>query len=678
MKALEKERTRRYETANGLAQDVQRYLAGEPVQAAPPSATYRLRKLAQKHRGVVLAASVVLLTLVVGIAGTTWGLVVARQAAATEQEARQAADAETVKAVAAAEAERQAKKAAQQRLAQIEKGVELFAGLVRGLNPRNEEQGGPPLYEQLRQRAVKAADALVGEAVGDAEAVARLQTLLGLTLRELGDAAKAVEVLERARTTQQARLGADHSDTLATLHNLAGAYRDVGKLPEAIALFEHVRDANVKKLGADHPDTLSTLANLAGAYLAADKLPEAIALFEQVRDAIVKNLGADHPQTLAMLNNLALAYRDADKLPEAIALFAQVRDALVKKQGADHPDTLSTLHNLALTYQDAGKLPEAIALFEQVRDARLKKLGADHPYTLLTLHNLAVAYQAAGMLPQAIALFEQVRDASVKKLGADHPQTLAMLNNLAVAYRAVGKLPEAIALYKQVRDANVKKLGADHPDTLTTLNNLAVAYQAAGKLDQALPLFAQAAAGIEKRRFQHQHAGAIIAYTIAAYEQAEQFDQAEAWRRKWLAVVKQQAGADSPAYTGELAALGLNLLQQRKWTDAEATLNECLAIRRKTQPDLWSTFNTMSMLGRAMLGQKQYAAAEPLLVQGFLGMKQRADKIPLQGKPRLGEAADRLIALYEARGQPDEATKWRKERQTLEPTAPNQGAAKKR
>src|SRR5262249_35919240 len=74
MKALEKGRGRRYETANGLAMDVQRYLAGEPVLAAPASAMYRLRKLVRRHRGSFVAAGLVLLTLLGGIAGTTWGL----------------------------------------------------------------------------------------------------------------------------------------------------------------------------------------------------------------------------------------------------------------------------------------------------------------------------------------------------------------------------------------------------------------------------------------------------------------------------------------------------------------------------------------------------------------------------------------------------------------------------
>ena len=85
MKCLEKDRSRRYETANGLSMDIQRYLADVPVAAGPPSATYRLRKFVKKHRGPVVAGLTVLLLLVLGIAGTSWGLVEALAAHATER-----------------------------------------------------------------------------------------------------------------------------------------------------------------------------------------------------------------------------------------------------------------------------------------------------------------------------------------------------------------------------------------------------------------------------------------------------------------------------------------------------------------------------------------------------------------------------------------------------------------
>jgi serine/threonine protein kinase/tetratricopeptide (TPR) repeat protein len=667
LKALAKERDRRYETASGFARDVERFLNHEPVSAGPPSAAYRLRKFARRNKGGLAVAAVIVFILVVGIVGTTWGMMWALQARRAEAERAEGERTAKQEALAAAAAEKAAREQAQKRLAQIERGVELFAGMLKGISPRAEEKGGEPLYQQLRRKAEQAAAELDGDVVGDPQAVARLQTILGNTLRGLGSYATAVTLLEKARATRERELGADHPDTLTTLNNLAGAYQDAGRLPESIPLFERVRDVRVAKLGPDHPSTLSSINNLAGAYQDVGRLPEAIRLYEQVRDGWVAKRGSDHPSTLTALNNLAGAYVDAGKLSEAIRLYEQVRDGQVAKRGADHADTLTTQSYLAQTYQLAGKLPEAIRLLETVRDAQVAKLGAEHPDTLTTLQYLAGTYRAAGKLPEAIRLLETVRDAQVAKLGAEHPDTIRTVSNLALAYQKSGRQAEAIRLFETVRDANVAKLGADHPSTLTALNHLAGAYQDSGKMPEAIRLYERAAEGFARRNYLHAHAGPTVRNTVGAYEVDRQFDKAEAWQRRWLAHVKEQAGPQSPAYADEMATLGSLLLKQEKWADAATTLAECLALCEKAQPDGWTTFNTQSLLGGALLGQKNYAAAEPLLLKGYAGMKQREKTIPPQGKMRLPQAVDRLIDLFTVTNRPEEAKKWQAERAKYAP-----------
>ena len=111
--------------------------------------------------------------------------------------------------------------------------------------------------------------------------------------------------------------------------------------------------------------------------------------------------------------------------------------------------------------------------------------------------------------------------------------------------------------------------------------------------------------------------------------------------------------------------LGLNLLKQKKWVDAEPILRECLAIREKKQPDDWTTFNAQSLLGGALLRQKKYADAEPLLLKGYEGMRQREKKIPKQGKVRLTKAIDRLIELYTATNKPDDVKRWQAEARSV-------------
>ena len=108
-----------------------------------------------------------------------------------------------------------------------------------------------------------------------------------------------------------------------------------------------------------------------------------------------------------------------------------------------------------------------------------------------------------------------------------------------------------------------------------------------------------------------------------------------------------------------MAVFGQSLIQRGQWSAAESVLRECLAIREKSQPDEWSTFNTRSTLGGSLLGQKKFAEAEPLIVSGYEGLKAREAKIPPPARPRLTEAAERVLKLYEAWGKTDKVAEWR-------------------
>jgi tetratricopeptide (TPR) repeat protein len=358
------------------------------------------------------------------------------------------------------------------------------------------------------------------------------------------------------------------------------------------------------------------------------------------------------------MNNLAVGYLAAGKLDLALPLLEETLKLRKAKLGSDHPDTLTSMNNLAEGYRAAGKLDLALPLYEETLKLRKAKLGPDHPETLICMSNLALGYQDAGKVDLALPLYEETLKLQKAKLGPDHPNTLISMSNLACAYQDAGKLDLALPLFEETLKLSKAKLGPDHPHTLASMNNLATGYHAVGKLALALPLFQDAAVGVEKRRFQHAQARPFVRNLIDCFEDLKQFDQAETWQRKLLAVVKERSGADSVPYAGELAALGLNLLQQKKWTDAETVLRECLGVREKKQPNVWSTFNTQSSLGGALLGQKKYADAEPLLKAGYEGMKAREKTIPPQNKVRLLEAAERLVELYEATERKDEAKKW--------------------
>jgi hypothetical protein len=162
------------------------------------------------------------------------------------------------------------------------------------------------------------------------------------------------------------------------------------------------------------------------------------------------------------------------------------------------------------------------------------------------------------------------------------------------------------------------KLGLDHPSTVTSRNNLAACYHAAGRIAEA---------------------GWLLASVVAS-------------QQRTLSVA-------DPILAGSLAALGSNLLQQRKCAEAEPILRECLKIREAKLPDDWLRFNAESLLADSLRGQKKYAEAEPLLLSGYEGMKAREAKIPADGKVRLTQAGTRILQLYVDWGKLEKAAEWR-------------------
>jgi len=321
---------------------------------------------------------------------------------------------------------------------------------------------------------------------------------------------------------------------------------------------------------------------------------------------------------------------------------------------ADVRDTLGT------SYYYLGDPQLAIAQHDRALKLRQTRLGADHPDTLESCNNLAVAYLTAGRTDDAIKMHEATLKQQESKLGPNHPDTLSSRNNLAAACQVVGRIDDAIKVHEVTLRQSESRLGPDHPSTLISRNNLATAYRADGQLDRAVSLLEQALQGFRaKVGPDHLHTLMCEQLLADAYTAAGKYTGAEPLLRDALERARKRFGPADPRTAGAMAQLGLNRIQQRKWAKAETVLRECLAIRQKVQPDDWSTFNTRSVLGGSLLGQKKLAEAEPLILGGYEGMKACEAKIPAPDKPRLTEAAERVVQLYEAWGKNDKAAEWR-------------------
>jgi lipopolysaccharide biosynthesis regulator YciM len=235
-----------------------------------------------------------------------------------------------------------------------------------------------------------------------------------------------------------------------------------------------------------------------------------------------------------------------------------------------------------------------------------------------------------------------------------------VLNDLAAACWSARQYERSVPLFEETLRLRIKALGQDDAETIRTAFNLAANYRDAGRADEAVQLvdkwIGRASAVLAPA---HEVRGLGRDVGAQTYTRAGLHDRAEPLLRE-AAELTRQSGAASAAHAEGLAALGLNLLQQRKWVDAEPVLRECLVNSEREQPDAWATFNRQSLLGGALLGQKRYADAEPLLLRGYEGMKQRESQIPEQDRSlRLSEAAGRLCEMYDAWDKPADAAKWR-------------------
>jgi serine/threonine protein kinase/tetratricopeptide (TPR) repeat protein len=676
MKALAKERGRRYASALGLADDIEHYLNHEPVAAGPPTAAYRLRKFVRRNRTQVTAAALVLLALILGVIGTTVGLFEARRQ----------------------------KRQAEKGLAQVTKMNDILGSIFKDLNPANAQKDGKPLTAVLGERLERATAEIEGEATGDPLAVARMQMTLGASQLGLGYPDRAIVLFTKARATFTAALGPDHPDTLQSMNNLALTYFHAGQNDRAMSLFDETLTLLRAKQGPDHPYILTSMNNLANCYDAAGQNERALKLREETLAMQKARLGPDHPDTLMSMGNLANSYLNDGQNDRAMRLCEETLALQKERLGPDHPDTLRSMNNLAFNYVAAGQIDRALKLREETLALQKTRLGPDHLDTLMSMNNLANSYADAGQNERALKLREETLIPWKTKLGPDHPDTLGSMSTLAESYAATGQNERALKLYDETLALARAKLGPNHPYTLEWLNSQARCLANSGRLDRAAAILDEVIASRRKSQgdghpdtLGSRLGRADLELASGRLDAAEAADRAilDECRTRLgpdhrltitagLALARVQEaradrGAAAPLYQSALesarknptdretlaAALtesGRSRLATGDWTAAEALLREALAIREAEMPQHWRTAELRSLFGGAILGQKKAAEAAPMLRSGYEAMARSAAAIPLVDRPRLAEALDRLISAGEAAGTKTDIAAWKAER----------------
>ena len=446
MKALEKDRARRYETATGFAADVNRYLSGEPVVAHPPSLSYRLRKYGQKNRVAIFTVILFALTLITTTLISIWlasRAFIAENIATQERDdavtARQRESDEREKADAA-------KVEAQAKEAEANAVVQFFEEHVFAAARPKGQDGGLAAGVTLRDAVAASVPALENGFPEQPLVEARLRLTLGATFGYLGEFDLARGQSERARALFTRHRGPDHPDTLASMSNLATSYAALDRPVDALKLREETLLIQKRVLPKDHPATLMSMLNLATSYATLDRPADALKLREETLLIQQRILPKDHPDTLLSMSGLANSYAALNRHADALKLREETLAIQKRVLPKDHPATLLSMSSLANSYAALNRHADALMLREETLLIQQRVLPKDHRNTLKSKMSLANSYSALNRHADAIKLREETLLIQQRVLPKDHPDTLMSMLNLASSLIQLDRGTEAIPL----------------------------------------------------------------------------------------------------------------------------------------------------------------------------------------------------------------------------------------
>jgi len=438
---------------------------------------------------------------------------------------------------------------------------------------------------------------------------------------------KVRTALDRAAARITAKFDKQPLVEASIRQTIAHTYNDLGLYREAQAQVERALDLRQRVLGGEHPDTLTTMHELASLYRVQAKFGQAEPLFLKILKVRRRVLGEEHPDTLDIMSDLAELQRSQGKYDQAEPLFTKVLEVVSRVQGKDHPDALASMSNLGSLYVDEGKYAQAEPLLTKALGGRRRVLGQEHPDTLASTNNLAMLYVNQGRYDEAEPLLTEALEVKRRVLGREHPSTLVSANNLGTLYTYQGRYAQAEPLLNKVLEVRRRVLGDENPDSLISMRQLAKLYRDERKYAQAEPLY--------MRVLELQH-GAL--------------------------------GAEHPGRLATMNDLAVMYLSQRKYAKAEPLIREAFNSWEKTAPGAWRRYSCQSLLGASLAGRKRYREAEPLLLSGYQGMRQREAAIPASSRVELERAVLRIVQLYRDWGKPEQAAEWHEK---LEGTKPS-------
>jgi tetratricopeptide (TPR) repeat protein len=494
MRALEKDRARRYGSASELAADLARHLRHEPVAAGPPGAAYRAGKFVRRHRTLAAAAGALLVALAAGVVATGLEAERARRAEARALESAEAARAVN-RFLAGMLAEANPETNPRGGALTMAEALDLAASRLEGAF------GGQPLVEAEIRRTLGVAYDALGR--GDV-AAKHLGRAVELT-RAHGSAAERIEALDvlvtaelRAERMERAEAAAREAvrvaaDSLPPAHDAArrarmglartltrrGAYADADSLVRGVLALG--RDAS-DSTGAVYARRLHEY----GALLKySERLEEAEAAFREALGVLGAALGEDHPDVLRAKVNLADLLRTLGRFDDAESLLVEALSSTRRVLGDVHPDVGNALMVLGATRLDAGRFPEAEATLREAVAVSRAACGEEHPNVASALGYFGDALQKQGKSREALPVFREALAIQVAAHGEEHQETAGAQNNLASVLRSVGDHAEAARLLRRARETEARLVGPESMRIALITHNLARTLGDGGELEPA-------------------------------------------------------------------------------------------------------------------------------------------------------------------------------------------------
>lgn len=493
LKAIDKDRSRRYETASGFADDIERRLLNEPVVARPPSAAYRLRKFVRRHRVAVAGAlAAVLAVLAFGVNSRV-------QAERVRVERDKALNVSSF-------------------MEELFRGADPMAG-------RTERRDTLRLRDFLEEGARKVETDLADEP----EVQAHMLNIIGSVFRNWGQYDQAAPLLEEALEIRTGLHEPTHPDVLHAQESLGLLRFDQAAFEEAAERLTAVIDARRADPNTAPRDLARALQGLGNVHQSQGEFERAAERYREALQALRSDADVEPLVVAQAQSNLGAALYRLAQYDESEDLQRQALETDRELLGPDHPRIATHLNNLAFLLEDTGRRDEAEPLYREALGIRRVRLGPAHPLLASSINNLASLLLAAEDYEEAHALFTESLEMRRELLGPDHPNVGVATSNMASALTRMGRLDEAEQYYLDATRILVESLGSDHPAVATVTGNHAAFQHERGEHDTAVPMYRRALAiRREKLADGHYLTASLLSDMGRCLGETGAFDEAEA------------------------------------------------------------------------------------------------------------------------------------------------------